>query len=144
VGLFDFLKVYDSQFNLLLEKQINLVQGTGQPYAVLNLRSQTGQPIVAGDYLIYEPEFFSPVAEQFVIVPVLSSCPIDDFPIGSMSRPGVTYVKYWFNLHVLPMVKPAGVTGPYVVECSLTANFYFRSNPEVGYFGSLVFPVIVP
>jgi hypothetical protein len=128
----------------LVEHSYELVTGTGIPYGELKMTGLSAGPIKPGDMLAFESYYFAPTLGQFQVTKVDSSCPIQGLPLGSTSGYGITYAHFLHYVTLLPMEKPAGVTGPYVVTCSLTSTFNMWGDPITEFHGNGSFEVTIP
>jgi hypothetical protein len=145
LGLMKLVIVRDTiSSSTIVEHSYELVTGEGIPYGELRMTSLNAGPIKPGDMLAFESFYFGPTLGQFQVTRVESSCPIEGLPAGSISRPYITYAYFLHYVTLLPMEKPAGVTGPYVVTCSLTSTFNMWGNSIMEYDGTGSFEVTIP
>ncbi len=128
----------------ILSHDYQLVVGTGIPYGELKVTGVNAGPIEPGDMLAFESFYYGPVLGQFQVTRVDSSCPIQGLPLGSTSRYGITYYYTLHYVTLLPMEKPAGVTGPYTVTCNVTSTFNMLGDINTKYHGTGSFEVTIP
>lgn len=146
LGTFPLFDTFESGSGKVdLSAWITLIQGTEPPSGYMKMWGQRGENVVLSDeYFSLTTTLYSPIASQFVVAGVQSTCPIEGLPTGSVSPYPVSYVQFLYYVHVFPGLKPEGWVGEYTISCKLETSFYLLGHPETSYPVSTDYILIIP